>query len=140
MKLEFFYRTVTGEELPASLPGPFTHSSIEVVDAAGQPYEVIDNMQSEIGGWMLTSFSELPVSRSGGAIVVKSKKPDNSLIEEIVGLLGNRDPITVVAEPGDSIRVRFKVINYADEAKPATLSTGIVSFTVAGETKSAGTR
>lgn len=131
IKLEFFYRTVTGEKVPATLPNSFTHIALEVVDSAGNPYEVIDNAGSEIGGWIAGTIGELPVSRRGVPMVIRAEKPEESLIDDIAKLLGNREPITVIAQHGDSCRVRFKVSNYAEDSKRANLSTGIVSFKVA---------
>ncbi|MCA9160147.1 MAG: hypothetical protein KDA72_17555, partial [Planctomycetales bacterium] len=129
--VEFFYRSTTGRAIEADLPNAFTFKEIKVVDGDGSELKAIDHQQHLVGGWMGTNIGEQPTRRIGQSIQISSSVPTESKTA-VDGAHESGAGATILAEAGQTCRLRFLVRNYATEVGEP-LPTGKVEFRVLGQ-------
>ncbi|QEG41713.1 protein kinase domain-containing protein [Roseimaritima ulvae] len=127
--VEFFYRNILGQSLPATIPNIFIYKEIDVRDAEGAKLEVVKGAQDLIiGGAVGVNIGEEPYSFRGQPLMLV---PVSTAAEQRDKIFAASDARTLIlANPGQSCKLTFMVRNSADDAE-GTLKTGEIRFDVA---------
>lgn len=132
--VEIYYRNIYTTPLKGSLPNFFTCEAIEANDIEGRSLKFIDRTNREIvGGWFVTSFGENPQEVRGPSFIIQTEAESTSEpVSDLDSIAANGESFNesiLIAEPGQTCQMRFRVSNYA-ESSNSDLETGYVEFKV----------
>ncbi len=84
IETEFFYRSISGKPISASLPNIFSHRKLIAHDAAGNDLTVVEVKERTVGGGVQTTIGEQPTKKRGLPLDLGYITPDREFdhIEE----------------------------------------------------------
>ncbi len=132
IEVEFFFRSITGKAIEASLPNYFTFDTIKVIDSDGNEVPTTEHQEGIIGGWMVTEIGEQPTRRVGQLIQIIDV--GSAVVDAVKNKLATDVGVTVRAVPGQTYRLQFTVSNFAS-TELGPLDTGEVEFYVVDDAR-----
>ncbi|QDV22521.1 serine/threonine-protein kinase [Aureliella helgolandensis] len=76
IETEFFYRSISGKAIPASLPNIFSHRKLIARDAQGNDLDIVEVRDKTVGGAMETQIGETPTRKHGKPLELGYITPD----------------------------------------------------------------